>query len=147
MSQRLNIDSSIMVSTLKRFKVESEIIKPFNDFSSAVRTSIFSQSRLEIDEKEAILSFTNGSQWLLLTSIRIIQKSHDKTESIYYSDIHRVEINTDDSLIGDSSFKKQLHILSLHMKSGEKILIDIGDFGSILFPFESALSWAVKKSS
>jgi hypothetical protein len=141
------VDSSILISTFKRSKVESEIVKPFDNFSETIQAKIVEQICFENNERSAILSFNNNDRWILITSHRIVQRDNGKLISMYYSDINNVEINKNEPLSRSISCKKQLDTIALDMKTGEKILLNIGDSGSVIFPLENALSWAVIKAN
>jgi hypothetical protein len=140
------VNHSILISTLKRSKVESAIVKPFTEFSDEIKKVIKELIFLEENEKEAILSYSNNNKWLLLTSSRIIVKDGCNWISYFYTDITKAEIyRKNDENKNAYSYKREGSKILIIANSNE-VLLDIGDVGAIQFPLEHAISWAILES-
>lgn len=138
------VDPSIVISIFRRYKVESEVVKPFLEFDESIREDLLRLTTLAVCEEPTLLSFTDINCWLLLTTERLIWQQSQKNQSISYSEI--ASVNADCGIPAQSfAYKAEGKDIALQTLSGQKITISTGVSGAVHLALLSALEWTLQK--
>jgi hypothetical protein len=149
MSHQHSVNPKILISTIRRNKVNPEVTKSFDEFPSKIQQNIITSFEQKTHEEIVILSFSNSSNWVLLSTDRIIWRNSSDLKILDYIDIEDVGLDRERLMSRDFNrngyiYKRDSTEIQLIMKSGEKIWIDVGE-SSARFGFMHALGWAICK--
>ncbi|KAF3888206.1 MULTISPECIES: hypothetical protein [Nostocales] len=146
MSSKKILDSDIISSIFVRKKINSKVIMSFKSFPNETKNYVLHEVALETDEKPSILNFLSVHHWCLITNKRFVWEVNQKRNSLYYEIMKSADINKEEMFRIGASFKSQTQEINIKIKSGESILVDIGEAGASLFAVLNVLSWVIAKN-
>ncbi len=139
------IDPDIVISIFRRYKVKSEVVKPFLDFSETVRSIPLQAVTLNSDEEPTLLSFTNPDCWLLLTTERLIWQRDQQVQELRYSELETLDIDRSHIPSQGLRYKTEGKEIEIKTCSRQKITIHVGESGAVRLALLSALGWILQK--